>query len=154
MKKKIITTICAVLLAAPAQTALSSVQHEVETFDRAELQCMATAIYHETKSETEHGKFAVAFVINERANSQKFPDTICKVVKQTKPNCQFTFHCKRLKVSNKEQYEEAEKVAYDFIVRKKHRDILPEGTLFFNSKSVRRFNRKVVAQIGGHVFYK
>src|SRR3546814_6180704 len=47
-----------------------------------ELECLASAVYFESKGEPLEGQLAVAEVILNRVKSPKFPDTICGVVKQ------------------------------------------------------------------------
>lgn len=49
---------------------------------------MKAAIYHEARGEPIEGQIAVALVIYNRTESEKFPDTICGVI--TEPD-QFTF---------------------------------------------------------------
>ena len=48
----------------------------------AELHCLALNVYHEARSEPDTGKFAVAEVTLNRVRSQRYPDSICKVVWQ------------------------------------------------------------------------
>ena len=55
----------------------------------AGLLCMQMAIYHEARSESLIGQFLVADVIMNRVRSRRFPNTICKVVKQ---KWQFSFY--------------------------------------------------------------
>ena len=59
--------------------------------------CLAQAIYHEARGESEAGQWAVANVIINRAMSKKFPRTLCGVVFQNANQglyrCQFTFAC-------------------------------------------------------------
>jgi N-acetylmuramoyl-L-alanine amidase len=52
-----------------------------ETADR-EQECLATGIYFESKSESLEGQLAVAQVIINRAQSGRFPSTLCGVIKQ------------------------------------------------------------------------
>ena len=47
-----------------------------------ELACMATAIYFEARGEPMVGQVAVAQVIMSRVNDERYPDTVCDVVKQ------------------------------------------------------------------------
>ena len=44
--------------------------------------CLAVAVYHEARGESLEGQLAVANVIINRANSGKYPDSWCKVMKQ------------------------------------------------------------------------
>jgi spore germination cell wall hydrolase CwlJ-like protein len=63
---------------------------------KAELECLATAIYHEARGEPEHGQLVVGRVILNRVASAYYPDTACKVVYQNvhlHNRCQFSFAC-------------------------------------------------------------
>ena len=58
--------------------------------------CLAEAIYFEARGEGVEGQFAVAEVILNRVDSPKFPNSICKVVRQgtgRKHACQFSYNC-------------------------------------------------------------
>ena len=66
--------------------------------------CLATAIYFEARGEPMVGQVAVAQVIVNRVYDERFPDTVCDVVKQgeyytcnksipIKYRCQFSFWC-------------------------------------------------------------
>ena len=71
--------------------------------------CMKEAIYFEAGNQPLVGKFAIAYVILNRVNHAKYPDTICKVVHQgpiskwhkeargkivpIKNKCQFSYWC-------------------------------------------------------------
>lgn len=52
------------------------------------LECLAVAIFFEARAEPSEGQFAVADVILNRVESDRWPDTICDVVFQPK---QFSF---------------------------------------------------------------
>jgi len=72
-----------------------------------ETMCLADNIYHESRNQGTAGQLAVAAVTLNRANDERFPDSICDVVKQgpTKPSwktgepipvrhrCQFSWYC-------------------------------------------------------------
>lgn len=64
-------------------------------FDKKEVNCLAQAVYHESRGESPEGQSAVAHVVLNRVESGEFPDSICAVVyqphqftniRQTKPN--------------------------------------------------------------------
>lgn len=44
--------------------------------------CLAAAVYFEARGEPEQGRHAVANVILTRVASDRYPDTICGVVRQ------------------------------------------------------------------------
>jgi spore germination cell wall hydrolase CwlJ-like protein len=58
--------------------------------------CLREAIYHEARGEDVVGQFAVAEVILNRVDSERYPDTICGVVNQNVHRfnaCQFSYAC-------------------------------------------------------------
>ena len=62
----------------------------------AEENCLARAVYFESRSESDLGQLAVAKVILNRVKSPEFPKTICGVVYQgsgSRNSCQFSFAC-------------------------------------------------------------
>ena len=52
--------------------------------DQEELTCLAKNIYFEARGENRTGQYAVGLVTLNRLKSKRFPNTICKVVKQAK----------------------------------------------------------------------
>jgi N-acetylmuramoyl-L-alanine amidase len=52
-------------------------------FRAAELECLATNIYYESRGEPLVGQYAVAEVTMNRVDSAAFPDTVCEVVYAT-----------------------------------------------------------------------
>jgi len=61
------------------------------------LQCLAEAVYHEARSESEDGQRAVAQVVLNRVRHPSYPGSVCGVVYQgpmrAGGGCQFTFTC-------------------------------------------------------------
>lgn len=66
------------------------------------LACLALAVYFEARSEPLAGQFAVAQIVVQRVESDRYPDTICAVVTQgpthsngfpVRDACQFSFWC-------------------------------------------------------------
>ena len=76
-------------------SAMRSLQDEDET------RCLALNIYHESRSESRLSQFAVSQVVLNRAQSSRFPNTICGVVRQgihqgshpLRNMCQFSWYC-------------------------------------------------------------
>lgn len=62
-----------------------------------ELRCLALNIYFEARSESAQGQYAVGHVVMNRVAHQRFPNTICAVVKQGGEKrlnrCQFSWWC-------------------------------------------------------------
>ena len=70
------------------------------------LMCMAMNIYHEARNESTVGQMAVAQVVINRVEDDRFPDDVCSVVLQgktytapsgkvypVKDRCQFSWYC-------------------------------------------------------------
>jgi spore germination cell wall hydrolase CwlJ-like protein len=122
--------------------------------DPKQLQCMATAIYHEAGNESDLGRIAVGKVIMNRVNSGLFPDNICGVVYQRAAGqCQFVFACvKSMKVTSQEQYARSLASA-ELVMLGFHPDV-SNGAIAFNNRPFRDKRLVKVAQIGGHYFYR
>ena len=70
---------------------------------RKEVNCLATAVWHEARGESVAGQMAVAHVIMNRVRSERYPDTVCEVVYQP---YQFS-HIQRAKPDRNSQMWEA-----------------------------------------------
>jgi spore germination cell wall hydrolase CwlJ-like protein len=58
--------------------------------------CLALAVYYEARGEPFDGQLAVAEVVMNRVEAERFPDDVCSVVTQGGENrhrCQFSFYC-------------------------------------------------------------
>ena len=58
--------------------------------EQSEMDCLAEAIYYESRSETTIAQLAVGTVVLNRVKSKRYPSTICGVVHQ---GCQFSYYC-------------------------------------------------------------
>jgi spore germination cell wall hydrolase CwlJ-like protein len=119
-----------------------------------ELECLATGIYFESKSEPLAGQLAVGKVIANRAQSGgRFPSTYCGVLFQ---RGQFSFvHGRSLPsvAHSNRQWQTA--VAVAKIVDQDLKDSVAENALFFHARYVSpNWHMKRVAAIGNHVFYR
>ncbi|KKL74092.1 hypothetical protein LCGC14_2068350 [marine sediment metagenome] len=125
----------------------------------AEWSCLTEALYFEARGESIRGIFAVAEVILNRADSRKFPSTVCGVVKQgtgKKYQCQFSYNCDGHAevVREKGAWKRVAKIA-SLMLNGGPRD-LTDGATFYHTKQVspswsRSFDR--TATIGAHHFY-
>ena len=116
------------------------------------LQCLAGAIYFESKGEPLTGQLAVAEVIINRAKSGRFPADVCAVVKQ---RGQFSFvrGGQIPTISAGAAYRTA--VAVAKVALASAWNSPAEKALYFNTADRRPSVRAVkVASIGNHVFYR
>lgn len=132
--------------------------------------CLAQAIYHEARGETETGQLAVANIILNRVASKRYPATICGVVFQNaggkKFHCQFTFACD----GRSDMGGQGNRIVRESWVRANimalaaftqfqqgHRpDTLPGSALYYHTVNVSpewSSSLRAVAAIGSHIFY-
>lgn len=119
-----------------------------------ELECLATGIYFEAKSESLAGQLAVGKVIANRAESGgRFPSTYCGVLFQ---RGQFSFvHGGRLPSVSHSSNQWRTAVAIAKIVDQDLKESAVGDALFFHARYVSpRWRLKRVAAIGNHIFYR
>ena len=133
-----------------------------------ELACMATAIYFEARGEPMVGQVAVAQVIMSRVYDERYPDTVCDVVKQgyyyswdktipIRDKCQFSFWCdgKPETIKDEDAYFWATEVAQAVMV----------GTLYDTTQGATHYHAYYVqpswskkftqtVRINDHIFYR
>ena len=130
------------------------VAHEKKRADTAELECLAGAIYFESKGEPLEGQLAVAEVVLNRTRSGKFPTTICGVVKQRH---QFSFvRAGRFPPIARASAAWRKAVAMAHIALDDLADSRAQKAMFFHATYVRPSWRGLtrVAQVGRHIFYR
>ena len=119
-----------------------------------ELECLATAVYFESKSEPLAGQLAVAKVIINRTHSIRFPASICGVVKQ---RGQFSFVSRgHLPAVPRASTHWRTAVAIATIARQQlSQGNKAETALYFHARRVSPSWHLVrVGAIGNHVFYR
>lgn len=118
-----------------------------------ELDCLATGIYFESKSEPLQGQLAVGEVIANRADSGRFPSSYCGVLFQ---RGQFSFvHGRSLPAVPRASRQWQTAVAIAKIVDQDLKDSAADTALFFHAKRVSPgWRLKRVASIGNHIFYR
>lgn len=119
----------------------------------AEMQCLAGTVYFESKGESLAGQLAVARVVMARAESSRFPNSICGVVYQ---RSQFSFvrggKMPRIRTGSK-QWRNA--VAVAKIAMNDGWKSPVEGALFFHARYVSPgWRLKRLATIDNHIFYR
>ncbi|WP_380783249.1 cell wall hydrolase [Sphingomonas sp. R86520] len=116
------------------------------------LQCLAGAIYFESKGEPLTGQLAVAEVIINRAKSGRFPADVCAVVKQ---RGQFSFvrGGQIPNINAGTAYRTA--IAVAKVALADAWNSPADKALYFNTADRRPAGRVIkVASIGNHVFYR
>jgi N-acetylmuramoyl-L-alanine amidase len=115
--------------------------------------CLAEAIYFEARGTSREGQAAVAHVVLNRAESPKFPSSVCGVIAD---RCQFSYRCngRSNAPSDRRAHTEALRIAEAVLSG------APDptnGALFFHSSRVAPgwFNtRRRVGAFGGNIFYR
>ena len=135
--------------------------------------CMALNIYHESRSENLAGKFAVADVVLNRVYDNRYPDSVCGVVKQAKlspwwldqgkevpirDQCQFSWYCdgKADDPNDGDAWRDSLLVAYQILKENKHRG-LTEGATHYHANYINPYwapSFHQVGTIGSHIFYR
>jgi spore germination cell wall hydrolase CwlJ-like protein len=120
----------------------------------SELECLATGIYFEAKSEPLAGQLAVGQVIaNRAASGGRFPSTYCGVLFQ---RGQFSFvHGRSLPHVSHENRQWQTAVAIAKIVDQGLKESEVGNALFFHARYVSPgWRLKRVAAIGNHIFFR
>ena len=128
--------------------------------NKKELNCMALNLYHEARSEGINGLVAVGHVVLNRVANNRFPNTICKVVRQggekRRYKCQFSWYCdgKRDRPANKAAWQTAKTIAKAII-----NGVIEDptgGAMWYHADYVKPYWAKSVSyngKIGRHLFY-
>ena len=135
--------------------------------------CLALNTYHEAKNQSLVGQIATAQVVMNRVEDDRFPNTICEVVKQgpTRPSwedpekeypikhrCQFSWYCdgKDDTPKNEKAWRKAQDVAFLVYYNKIQLDVT-EGATHYHATYVRPAwakTKKRTTRIEKHIFYK
>ena len=131
--------------------------------ERRSLECLARNVYFESRGEPVAGMYAVAEVTLNRKASRLYPDAICEVVYQKKwdplrGRFVGAFSWTEFDVLPEpegEAWERAREVAAAVY----HRRVAPtlQGALYFHATHIKpdwAKEKKLVARIGRHVFYR
>ena len=135
--------------------------------------CLALNTYHEAKNQSLVGQIATAQVVMNRVEDNRFPNTICEVVKQgpTRPSwedpnkeypikhrCQFSWYCdgKSDVPKNEKAWRKAQDVAFLVLYNKIQLDVT-EGATHYHATYVRPAwakTKKRTTRIEKHIFYR
>ena len=135
--------------------------------------CLALNTYHEAKNQSLVGQIATAQVVMNRVEDNRFPNTICEVVKEgpTRPSwedpnkeypikhrCQFSWYCdgKPDIPKNEKAWQKAQDVAFLVIYDKIKLDVT-EGATHYHATYVKPSwakTKKRTTRIEKHIFYR
>ncbi len=125
-----------------------------------EIACLSQAIYFESRGEALEGRIAVAETILNRVKSERYPDTVCKVVRQGTGllnQCQFSYHCDGLKenIDELDVYIDIQKLAVKMLSG--YSTTVTDGATHFHTIDVSPYWASeliMTASIGRHLFYR
>ncbi len=137
---------------ATSLAALVADNLRTDTVSREE-ECLAVAVFFESKSESLEGQLAVARTVINRARSGRFPSSFCGVV--TQPS-QFSFvRGGRFPAIARSSRDWREAVAIAHVASNDMWKSSVSNALFFHATRVSPgWNLKRIASVGNHVFYR
>lgn len=166
--------VLAILLLMFSVNAIAESNEITITRTSPEVECLAKNIYFEARGEPPIGQIAIINVTLNRVASDKFPDTICDVVKQARHSkwwkehhnrevpvrnrCQFSWYCDGLpdEPQDLEAYEEAHTLARAVSYSGFRMVDITNGALHYHAVYVNPYwaeHMTVTRTIGKHVFY-
>lgn len=175
MKKLIVAIAATFAIAIPNLLAMTH-SANAEAYDRyfydqpkvSEIECLAMNIYFESRNQSRMGQIAVAHVVLNRMKDQRYPDTMCGVIHQSKRNasgapklnqCQFSWYCDGLPdiPRNNAKWKEMMQVAYDALMYRRNGIDAAHGATHYHATSVNpRWSNTLdrVMRIDDHIFYR
>lgn len=120
------------------------------------LECLTENIYFEATGEPIEGMMGVAIVTLNRVKSNKFPDTVCKVVHQKHQFSWTSEKPKALVNVNKVAWDNARLVAKKVLLEGEHLTSI-ENALYYHTTEVNPVwnrNMKMVKKLGNHLFFE
>jgi len=139
-----------------------------------ELYCLAQNIYYESRADNIAGKYAVADVVLNRVHDDRFPNTICEVVKQgpiskwwkeekgkevpIRNRCQFSWYCdgKSDNPKNADAWRDSQEIAYRIYNLGVYRGISEGATHYHATYVDPSWNKQMqtIGRIGLHLFFR
>jgi N-acetylmuramoyl-L-alanine amidase len=133
----------------PALVEMAAVDKQIAAAEPAELDCLATAVWFESRGEALEGQLAVAQAVVNRARSGRWGQGICGVISAPR---QFNFNAAQVKRSTA-TFTTAMAVARIAVAGLWH-DIAEGAHSFHSARLSPGWRLKRVAKIGNHVFYR
>jgi spore germination cell wall hydrolase CwlJ-like protein len=140
---------------------------KIPFFSPKDIECLARNIYYESGAEPLEGKVAVAIVTINRSKDQRFGSkTLCGIVNSKTivskgvVVCQFSWACgTKIPIKKDSEHWKTSKEVAENIARGDYSEYSYKyrKALFFHAISVKpswAYTKRVVARIGGHVFYE
>jgi spore germination cell wall hydrolase CwlJ-like protein len=152
----------------------SAILSMVVALTPADALCLQKNAYFEARNQSDAGMVAVTHVVLNRVKSDRFPDTVCEVVKQgvmsswwreahdkevpVRHKCQFSWFCDGLSDEPKEKaaWKHAQRVALEAYALWHVGFDNSDGSLWYHAKNVSpnwRSDFRYVTQIDDHLFY-
>lgn len=123
---------------------------QADMVDDSDLNCLATAVYFESRGEPMEGQLAVAQTILNRVESGRYAPTVCGVINQPK---QFSYDRSRVPRAGSD-WETAQAIAQIALQDMWH-DVAPSALSFHARRVAPNWAGKTrVATIGNHIFYR
>ena len=135
--------------------------------ERPQEWCLAQNIYYEARGSSYADQLAVADVVLNRVNDSRYPDSICKVVRQgirnadgsmRRNHCQFSWYCdgKSDWPTNNDAWVKAQQIAFNMLLYRDFRGITEGATHYHATYVDPKWARdlQLVGRIGVHVFYR
>ena len=132
--------------------------------------CMALNLYHEARDQSIMGNVAVAEVVLNRVDDDRYPDTICEVVKQgptykwqptlpVRHRCQFSWYCdgKSDEPKDKKTYQRLLTISKSIVYNTINFIDITDGATHYHADYVKPAWAKVktrTTRIGNHIFYR
>ena len=144
-------------LPAPAAAQIAPSHEQVRV--HSSQGCLAAAIYHEARSETDAGQRAVAQVIMNRLRHPAYPKTVCDVVLQgimRTTGCQFSFTCdgSLARTLHPTAWQKAQEIAGDALAGRNPTSV--GDATHYHTTAIRPYwalSLKRIATLGSHIFY-
>jgi len=155
----------AITLAAALILASSLVGGRLTAGDTIQKTCMAEAMYYEARDQGWRGMLAVGVVIQNRVRDDRYPNTVCGVVRQgkyrngnpVKHKCQFSYYCdgKPERPAEKEPWSVAQDLSKLLLTGTVKMSGIEDATHYHATWVKPSWADKLerLDQIGGHVFY-
>jgi spore germination cell wall hydrolase CwlJ-like protein len=138
-----------------ATTSLSDLVRQLSTTETAdaEQECLAGAVYFESKGEPLEGQHAVAEVVINRTKSGRFPTSLCSVVYQ---RGQFSFVRGNAMPSiqrSSTAWRQAVTIAR-IAMENRWKNVVPNALFFHARRLAPGWRHDKIAAVGNHVFYR